>query len=119
MIDGLGQVLFAVPNHKCSLQLPADIRAVAFSFGLVDTALVATPKTDGVEFRIYSEGPNGQLQLIWSRALDIVAKPEDRGPQQATVTIDRAATNRLVFETAQRGTLHSDWSYWSNVSYRN
>ncbi len=116
-ISGLGQVLFAHPNHKSSLPVPAETRAIAFSFGILDNARAATPKTDGVEFRVHSQDSNGQSQLIWFRVLDIVAIPADRGMQQTILPLDSTRVTRLVFETTPRGTLASDWSYWTNVSY--
>jgi hypothetical protein len=112
----LGQVLFAHPMSECSLEVDPAIRFVRFRFGIFDTASIAVPKTDGVGFAVLIRNAAGHADSVWSRSLDPVTRPSDRGPQQAVLAINPKKGDRLVFQTLTGASYQNDWAYWSKVS---
>ena len=115
-LPGVGRVLFAHPNHRAAISVPAGATAISISFGIADTAIVATPKTDGVEFRVLHEVPGSEPRQLWTRSLDVVPNKADRGVQHAVIPLENIG-GRLILETRPRATTVSDWAYWSNIAF--
>jgi hypothetical protein len=111
----LGKVLFAHPQSKCTLQVPQDHNFVTFSFGMFDTATIANPPTDGVEFRVLGLDTSGQLVPIWQRSLRPTGVPDDRGPQAALVRLN--GFKKVIFETTPLANTTTDWAYWRNIGF--
>src|SRR4051812_34304409 len=51
-VASLGQIYFAHPKSTCILSVAPNVKYLRFGYGIDDTALVASPKTGGVLFRI-------------------------------------------------------------------
>jgi hypothetical protein len=110
----LGPVFFAHPQSQCSLPVQPDYKYVRFSFGIFDTAIMANPPTDGVDFRLLGQGPSGQLVPIWERSLRPATVQGDKGPQSAVVPL--IGLTKLVFETKPASTSKNDWAYWRGIA---
>ncbi len=66
--------------------------------------------TDGVEFIILGETPDGTTRQLFRRILDPVAAPADRGDQTLDLTFEPLPGERLVFRTRNNGTASFDWA---------
>jgi hypothetical protein len=109
-----GQIYFAHPQSVCSIEIPAGTRYVRFAFGVDDGAIVATPKTGGVVFKISSQGSTASQ--LWSRTLNPATVSSDRGLQTGLLKLETPAPARLVFETAALAGKTNNWAYWARLS---
>jgi hypothetical protein len=113
-LPGLGPVVFATPHSRFALT--ADhVRSVRFEFGITDTALQASPLPDGVTFLVLLKHAKGSEEVLWTRTLRPVAEPEDRGVQQADVSVSGGSTDQLVFETRAVKNPINNWAFWRGV----
>ena len=104
-----------------AVAIPSDVGKVRLAFGIVEGAYVGKGRTDGVEFRVLVEGADGRREAVWSRTLDPLALPSDRGTQSAEVDLPGwwVGPGRLILET-QAGPNEEtfwDWSYWSLIEF--
>lgn len=103
---------FAIPNHP---------RQVTLAFGILDDAWKREAgRTDGVGFSLAAITADGTSHEIFSRFLDPVAKPADRGKQSAVVDLPAGLYRELVF-TASPGPSGSnafDWAYLDLLQIR-
>lgn len=107
--------MMAHARSQMVLALDREINRVRVGFGLLDGAWRDGGRTDGVEFRI-SVASSGHSVIAWSRFLDPVRNPDDRGTQEATIEVDGRHATALVFETLRGGNGLWDWSYWSRAA---
>jgi hypothetical protein len=109
-----GLAVSAHPPDAMTLPLDAAPARVSFEFGIRDEAWQGANQTDGVEFRV-SAVVAGRRIPIWTRYLDPLHNPADRGVQRASVAEPHPNATALVFETLPGPTIAWDWAYLANV----
>ncbi len=100
-------------------QRPPEMAAMSFGYGLdARTYENADPaaRTDGVDVLVQFEDRDGRVTTLFSRNLDPVNNPGDRGTQTARVELPPRAPGRLlfIFTPGPRNSNAYDWSYWTN-----
>jgi hypothetical protein len=95
--------------------LNAQKQSLSFGVGLRPGAYTDGGRTTGVFFKIWLETVGGGRTLIWSRLLNPVEQPQDRGTQWVNLSLDPPKGSRLILETAPNGPPNWDWSYWADV----
>jgi hypothetical protein len=111
----VGRSVFAQPRSKFALPIVDGSRSLDFGFGIVDTAIIAPPLTEGVQFKVLSVDGAGNEAFLWTRNLAPVTVTTDRGLQKANVAIPSKA-KQLMFETAPLGDFRNAWSYWTKLT---
>lgn len=101
---------------------PTGLRAIAFQFG-IEEAAVSKPggHSDGVGVSVEVVEANGKAQRVFSRLLEPFNHPDQRGAQDAAVTLPpEAAGQRLVlsFDPGPKGDASWDWAWLSDVATR-
>jgi hypothetical protein len=106
-----GHVLSSHPDSDLWIQAPAHARHIECEFGLLPGAYTGESKTNGVEFIVIGQRPDGTTRELFRRVLDPADKPEDRGVQ--TVVLDyRPDVDELVlFRTRDNGHPAFDWAF--------
>jgi len=108
-------------SPECDLWLspPSNAAQIKWDFGIVpDAYLRPGDKTDGVEFIISGETPDGHRRQIYRKVLDPVNRPEDRGHQHAIVAYKPAPDEILVFSNRPNLSESYDWSYWISIEVK-
>ncbi len=84
--------------------------AIALDPGAIDCP------TDGARFDVRAVGPDGRDEVLYSRFLDPVRRPEDRGAHAIELALDELVpgARELVLETraGPRQDLTCDWAGW-------
>ena len=114
-----GPVMLAHPNADLWVRPPAGATQITWTYGIVPAAY-ANPKdrTDGVEFSIEGESPNGQTRRLYRRLLDPGQNPEDRGDVREIISYHPLPGEVLRFSTRPGGGTAFDWSYWVGIEVR-
>jgi len=115
-IDGVERpVLFA--HAPAELRFPLDAgaarrfrSAIALDAGAIDCP------TDGARFEVRAAAPGGHDQVLYSRYLDPVRRPGDRGAHPVELALDDLVpgARELVLATraGPQGDLTCDWAGW-------
>lgn len=112
-------VVMAHPEADLWVPPPPGARQITCEFGLLDNAIMQpNGGTDGVEFLVYGEQPDGRRRRIFQRALQPAGHPEDRGRQHAEFAYTPQPGETLVFATRPLLTYAFDWAYWSKIEVR-
>jgi Dolichyl-phosphate-mannose-protein mannosyltransferase len=110
---GQGEVLSAHPNTDFWLRPPANATKIHWSYGIFPGAYASpSDRTDGVEFIIDGERPDGSTRRIYRRLLDPVRNPGDRGDQRVTIPYSPQPEESLRFSTRPNKSIVFDWAYW-------
>ncbi len=123
---GLGNELVegepALTAHSTTdLWFPAPNGAtrINWDFGIHGTAYERTgEKTDGVEFSITGELPNGETRQIFSRVLDPATEPADRGRQREVIPFQAEPGEILRFSSGPNLTPNFDWAFWTKIEVK-
>jgi hypothetical protein len=107
--------VFAHAPAKLFEALSAQKQSLSFGFGILPGAYTNGGRCNGVLFEIWLETAGGAKTLVWSRLLNPLTAPQDRGTQLAKISLDPPKGARLIFETNPSGSNASDWSYWADV----
>lgn len=95
---------------------PPGERRLSFEFGMVAGAYAhAEGHTDGAEFTIAEQGPDGTERVIYQRRLDPFNVTGDQGLQQVNLSYTATAGAELVFRTGFGGGGSFDWCYWGKI----
>ncbi len=114
----------AHPDLHLYFDIPAGERTVTFEGAIVEWAYEEKvpygDRTDGVEFTVYEELPDGGRRTLFTRLLDPRDRPSDRGvlTMTATFTLERDA--RVVLSTSP-GPVNSvarDWAMLGAVEIK-
>ncbi len=117
-IDG-AMALAAHPDSDIWLRAPAHATQITWVFGLIPDAYLRTGyKTDGVEFLITGETPDGNRRQIFSRVLDPVNVATDRGAQHEVITYQSRPGEILQFSDRPYINNAFDWTYWSKIEVK-
>jgi len=116
---GPSAVLSAHPKSDLWLRPPAGATKISWSYGIFPGAY-EKPRdhTDGVEFIVEAEKPDGQSRRIYYRLLDPWAKPEDRGDQHVVIPYAPEPDEVLRFSTRPNQNLSYDWAYWVGIQVK-
>ena len=116
---GGDSVIIAQPDSDVWLVPPANATQIHWGFGVFPGAYEkAEGRTDGVEFSIWVEQPDGQERRIYRRLLDPWAEPADRGDQHAVVAYTPRPGERLRFTSGPGGGSAFDWAYWTGIEVK-
>jgi hypothetical protein len=118
VVNGI-EVLSTHPD--CDLWVPPPVRAteIEWEFGILPGAFEREgPKTDGVEFIVAGEAPNGSRREIFRRLVDPASVPADRGKQRAVIPYQTVPGEKLVFLTRPNGGPFCDWAYWVRIAVK-
>ena len=103
---------------KMLVELNDKRQSFSFSFGILEEGVEEALKEnegDGVEFKIIALKSDGKEETIFSRRLQPMSNPEDRGIHQAKVDLSQINATRLMLETVPGKDNRYDWSYWSQL----
>lgn len=114
-------VFFAHAPSTVAFVLPPEARAIQGGFGFREAAYAPGNKapTDGAEFRVELVSPDGQRRTLFSRLLQPLTQPGDRGPQsfRAPIPAGLPPETRLdfVISPGPNGNAASDWTFWTDL----
>lgn len=111
------QVFKAHAEMRVVSPLPKGSKSLSIGFGILDGAW-QQGATDGVEFRVTAIKSDGTEQVLFSRKLQPTTQANDRGIQQATISLTDIDANKVALETLPGNTTQWDWSYWSQAEVR-
>jgi hypothetical protein len=114
--SGNGVVLSAHPNADLWLRPPDGARGIKWNYGIFPGAYEHPGKmTNGVEFIIEGEMPDGGHRQVYYRILDPAQNPNDRGDQHAFIPYTPLPGEVLRFSTRPNGNSAFDWAYWIKI----
>lgn len=104
------------PPTELTGQLTPSMRRLRFDFGIEDKAFdtAAGNTTDGVRFHLLWREETGTAEhQLWSRYLNPLEVPTDRGVQHADVLLPAGRTGQLILRTTYgpQGNGAFDWAY--------
>jgi hypothetical protein len=109
---GQQRVLSVHPNSDLWIKPPATATQIRWSFGLFSGAYEnPAAHTNGVEFIIEGEMPDGQVRTLYYRLLDPMKNPADQGDQQADLNYAPQPGEVLRFSTRPNQNSSFDWAY--------
>lgn len=87
-----------------------------FSFGFAEGAYALGGQTNGAMFMVALHKPDGTKQTLFSRTLQPVSTPKDRGLQHANISLpphEKGTQLLLIIDPA--GSNAFDWTYFTDV----
>jgi len=119
MEHGKEVVLSAHPNSDVWLRPRAGASRISWSYGIFPGAY-ANPgaMTDGVEFIVSGEGPDGQSREIYRRLLDPARNTADRGDQHEVIPHTPVPGEALRFSTRPNQSSAYDWAYTIRITVK-
>jgi hypothetical protein len=119
MAYGNISVLSSHPNTDLWLPPPANAREIKWDYGIFAGAYEREgDKTDGVEFIILGEFPDGTNRPIYTRLLDPVRNPADRGDQHVVIPYKPEPGEMLRFSTRPNVGTAFDWAYTIGIEVK-
>jgi len=112
-------VLSEHPDSDLSVRPGAGATQIRWVFGIVAEAyLQAGDKTDGVEFIVTGEQPDGHRRQIYRRVLDPLKNAADRGNQDVTIPYHVLPGETVTFSTRPNGSYNCDWAYCVRIEVK-
>ena len=118
MEHGDAAVLSAHPNADLWLHPPAEATRIKWEYGIFPAAYEPERRTNGVEFIIHGELPDGQIRQVYYRLLDPRQNPKDRGDQQVVIPYTPQPGEILRFSTRPNDNTAFDWAYWTQIEVK-
>jgi hypothetical protein len=118
-VDNRPVYLLHAPN-ELTIDVPAGAERMIAEIGLLPGAYTNGGNSDGVSYTIFTQRPGSPRQQIWSRHLDPIRNPGDRGPVQINVPLPAPEAGiQIVFATAvgPNGDRGWDQSYVAQVRF--
>jgi hypothetical protein len=117
--EGLTPVLSAHPNSDLWVRPPAQASHILWSFGMFSGAYEKPDAmSDGVEFIIHGELPDGQTRVLYRRLLDPARNPADRPDQHETIPYAPLPGETLRFSTRPNQSSAFDWAYTIRIEVK-
>ncbi len=114
-----GRVLNTHPDCDLWVPPPATATRIEWEFGILPGAYQGTEgRTNGVEFIIDAEQPDGAAREIFRRVLTPAGTATDRGVQTATVPYAPRPGETLVFRTRPNRHPAFDWAFWRRIDVK-
>jgi hypothetical protein len=112
--------LFLPSDGFMRYTLPPDAKSIYGNYGFGPAAYVLGGATEGAEFRIEQEMPDGSLRLLCSQILRPTTNPADRGMKSFSVTCPGSGTRKLLLRALPLATSISPWDVtcWSEIGVR-
>ncbi|HUL54519.1 MAG TPA: glycosyltransferase family 39 protein [Opitutaceae bacterium] len=115
-LDG-ADVLSVHPDCDLWVPAPAGATEIRWEFGIVPGAYEREgSKTNGVDFIVDGEAPDGSSREVFSRLLNPAEVPADRGRQRVVIPYHAEPGEKLVFRTRPHGDYGFDWAYWVRIA---
>jgi hypothetical protein len=112
-------VLSAHPDSDLWLEPPPAAQEIRWSFGIFAGAYEKPDAhTDGVEFSIHAEQPDGRVRQIYRRPLDPAREAKDRGDQHEVIPYAPQAGDKLRFSTRPLENSAYDWAYTIKIEVK-
>lgn len=110
-------VIGAHPDSELWVPVPRGAHRITWSYGLATAAYERKgDRTNGVEFIVAGEAPDGRRREIYHHLLDPEHVPSDRGRQNIIISYQPVADETLVFMTRPHNNDYSyDWAYWAGI----
>lgn len=109
-------VLSAHPDSDLWLKSPTQASRIKWDYGVLAPAYERKgDKTDGVEFVITGETPDGRRREVYRRLLDPVRQPADRGRQHEVIPYTPVPGETLQFSSKPNANMAYDWTYWVKI----
>lgn len=106
-------------NTRVWLRPPAGAREIVWEFGFDDAAWAKDgDKTNGVEFIVTGEMPDGSVREVWKRLLIPRSREEDRGLQRAVIAYTPRDGEVLRFAALDNGSIAFDWAFWRRIEVK-
>lgn len=114
-----GKALLLHAEGEIAFEVPAGAAHFLCGYGIREGAYLGAGRTDGVDFEVDLIWASGRRERLWSRYLDPVSRPGDRGTQHLDVALPPGLPSRLVLHTGAgpRNDNSWDWSYVSAVRF--
>lgn len=117
--EGLTPVLSAHPDSDIWLRPPPQATRIKWSFGMFPGAYEnPEASSDGVEFVIHGEMPDGQARVIYHRLLDPAQNPADRADQHEVIPYSPLPEETLRFSTRPNRSSAFDWAYTIRIDVK-
>jgi hypothetical protein len=117
--NGRQTVLSAHPNSDLWLTPPSGATKIHWSYGIFPGAYEnPSARTDGVEFIVQGELPDGQTRRIYRRLLDPARNPEDRSDQHEVIPYTPLPDESLRFSTRPFENSSYDWAYTIRIEVK-
>jgi hypothetical protein len=112
-------VLSFHPDSDLWVPVPAGATQIQWDFGILAGAYEKEgSKTNGVEFIVEGEAPDGTRRRIFRRLLDPAGEPRDRGLQKLVMRFHQLPGETLVFATRPNGGYSFDWAYTARIEVK-
>jgi len=113
-----GRPVLHAPAMTASVVLAKDLglsraKHVEVCFGILPFAYLEGT-TDGVEFEIQEDTPEGWRRTVWKQRLDPKKMRDDRGEHCTSIALSGEQTE-LAFITSPGASTDWDFSYWSHI----
>lgn len=107
------------PDSDLWLHPPAGATQIVWDFGFLPEAYEREgDQTDGVDFYVRGELPDGQQREIYHRLLDPNQRDRDRGPQHEVISYQPVAGETLHFFSRSPGSKAYDWVFCKGIEVR-
>ena len=115
VIDGV-RCLSLHANSDLVVPAPAGATRILWDYGLLRGAYDREGDgTNGVEFILLGETPDGARRELFRRLLDPVGNPAARGTQTLDLPFTPLPGERLIFQTRDNGAANFDWAFTSRI----
>ncbi len=119
VVHGRVAALSVHPDSDIWLNPPAGAREIRWSYGIFAGAYEKSgAQTDGVEFIIEAEPPEGPARRLFYRLLEPVREPRDRGDQLAVIAYTPQPGETLRFSTRPGAHSAFDWAYTVKIEVK-
>jgi hypothetical protein len=104
------------PDSNLWVPVPSTARRIRWEFGILPGAYTGdNGRTNGVEFLVDAETPDGGHRTIFRRVLTPDTVQTDRGVQGSEVPFLPQPGEVLVFRTRNNGNAAFDWAVWRSI----
>jgi len=112
--------LLLPPGGYMRFIIPAGAKVIQGSFGFAPASYVLGGATEGAEFRIEAEQPDGTFRSLYSQTLRPGSNSEDRGMKSFSVNCPAVGTKKLVLRVLPLGQKAMVWdlSCWADIRFR-
>ena len=108
------------PPSAMTFAVDQPVTSLRAAFGIMPGAYAGPDGTQGVEFIVEWQGPDGRTERLYSRLLDPRNRPEDRPRQTLQLALGARRGGKLLLRTepGPSGNKAYCWSYWTEIEIR-
>jgi hypothetical protein len=112
--------LYLPPGGRMKFNVSPGTKLIQGSCGFAPASYLLGGATEGAEFRIEEEQPDGSLRILYSQALRPRTNPKDRGMKSFSVSCPAGGSRKLVLRTLAFSQAVSvrDLTCWSEIRFR-